>query len=214
MKKIFCKKCNFDIAVNNYKKHIKGCDGKGPRGKRPKLIYPWNKGLTKKTDNRVLLNSIATRNSMIGNPNIKGRGGTPEKDLERRRKLSEIAKNRKLGGHTSKKSVKYQTENGIVYLQSSYEHLVAIDLDKNKIKWIRPNYLFWKDELDIEHRYYPDFYLVDYDVYLDPKNDFLIIKDKDKIQRVKEQNKIKIFILNKNQLTWNSIKMFIFADLV
>lgn len=55
------------------------------------------------------------------------------------------------------------------------------------------------------------------DVYLDPKNDFLIeninpgtgIKDIDKIHLVESQNNIRCIILNKNQLTWDEIHKLI-----
>ena len=59
-----------------------------------------------------------------------------------------------------------------------------------------------------KHTYTPDLYLPDYNVYLDPKNDFLIeninptlgYSDKDKINWVMEQNGVRVIILNKNQL--------------
>lgn len=72
----------------------------------------------------------------------------------------------------------------------------------------------WEDTKGIKHRYYPDFYLPEYDVYLDPKNDYLInnktkkfgITDVEKIAIVQQQNGIRIIILDKNNLTWESIK--------
>lgn len=59
----------------------------------------------------------------------------------------------------------------------------------------------------------PDIYLVDYDIYLDPKNDFLIenvnpslgFSDKVKIKLVEEQNQITVLILDKNHLSWKNI---------
>ncbi len=112
----------------------------------------------------------------------------------------------KLGGHTSKKSIYYKTKNNIiVYLQSSYELKVAKVLDKQNIKWIRPKPFIWVDKNNISHRYYPDFYLPDYDIYLDPKNDFLINDHSEKINLVKEQNDINLVILSKNDLNWKKI---------
>lgn len=95
---------------------------------------------------------------------------------------------------------------GKVFLESSYELKVAEELDKNNIQWIRPKYFYWINEKNETKRYFPDFYLIDYNVYLDPKNNFLINQDKDKIKRVIEQNNIKILVLDKNTLTWNNIK--------
>lgn len=101
-----------------------------------------------------------------------------------------------------------------VKLDSRYELEVAKSLDENSIEWTRPNYLIWQDDSGRKHRYYPDFYLPKYNVYLDPKNDFLIncatkrfcITDVEKISKVSEQNNVKIVILDKNNLNWQNIK--------
>jgi len=61
-------------------------------------------------------------------------------------------------------------------------------------------------------KYYPDFYLSEYDVYLDPKNDWLIQTDSEKIRRCCKQNNIRVFILKENQLEWNKIKNIIQTD--
>jgi hypothetical protein len=108
------------------------------------------------------------------------------------------------------KNFKYQQKDGkIVNLQSTYELAVAEDLDKNNIKWIRPLPLLYFDIRGIKRKYYPDFYLIDFDVYLDPKNDYLIKKDKFKIESVIKNNNIKVFVLNKNDLLWDKIKELI-----
>tara|TARA_Y100000310_G_scaffold130972_1_gene130175 strand:- start:20619 stop:21305 length:687 start_codon:yes stop_codon:yes gene_type:complete len=119
--------------------------------------------------------------------------------------MKEHANKRNFGGHTSKKSIYYKSNNKIIYLQSSYEHKVAIELDENNIKWNRPDFLYWYDADGVRHRYYPDFYLLDFDVYLDPKNDYLIKKDEYKIDCVSKQNNIYLYMLSENQLTWNEI---------
>ena len=98
---------------------------------------------------------------------------------------------------------KMELYNG-VWLESSYESIVARELDKNGIEWIRPKYLKWNDDGQIR-RYLPDFYLPKYDVYLDPKNDFLIKKDARKINLAIEYNAVRIIILNKSQLLWEEI---------
>jgi hypothetical protein len=117
------------------------------------------------------------------------------------------SKRKPFGGHTSKLRIDYKMKNGeIVHLQSSYEVSVAKSLDENNINWIRPKPFKWKDSQGIEHRYYPDFYLIDYNIYLDPKNSYLIIKDKEKIELVSKQNNICIIILDGNNLDWEKIK--------
>lgn len=170
------------------------------KGRRQKPA--WNKGLTKE-DSRVLKYANSISKSQKGK---EGKLHTQEtKD-----KLSKIAIQRNFGGHTSKKSLHYKKKDGsIVYLQSSYEVDLAIDLDKNNINWIRPDYLLWIDDNNKEHRYYPDFYLQDYNVYLDPKNNYLQKKDKRKIELVIKQNNVRLIVLNKSALDWNSISLLL-----
>jgi len=114
-----------------------------------------------------------------------------------------------LGGNKNRNGLWYESNiAGKVYLESSYELLVAQELDKNKILWCRPKYLQYNIN-GVEKKYYPDFYLMDYDIYLDPKNFFLIEKDTIKIELVVKQKNVRILILNKNQLSWNVIKELI-----
>ena len=124
------------------------------------------------------------------------------------KKLSENAYKSKRGGHTSRNIFYYKKDNIMVKLQSSYEVIVAKELENNNIKWERPNSILWKDENNQIHRYYPDFYLLDYNIYLDPKNILGLENEKKnhKIEKVCNQNNINVIILNKNELTWNIIK--------
>jgi hypothetical protein len=109
-------------------------------------------------------------------------------------------------GKVNSINIKYEQKDGkIVNLQSSYEEKVAIELDKYDVKWIRPSYLKYIDIKGNSRKYFPDFYLIDYDVYLDPKNDYLIKTDIDKINRSSKQNNVKIFILREKELKWNKI---------
>lgn len=123
-----------------------------------------------------------------------------------KKRMSSLAKVRCLGGKNSRKSIKYVCQNGkTISLQSSYEVRVAESLDSCKVRWKRPSYLYWKDKNEEVHRYYPDFYLLDYDVFLDPKNDYLISIDKEKISRVIMQNQVKVLLLDKDHLSWSEI---------
>lgn len=154
----------------------------------------WNKGLTKETDERIVLYAKKTSEKLTGKP-----GHKHSDEFKTKQRANAIKNN--LGGHTSKLRLSYK---GVV-LHSSYETQVAKSLDENNIKWIRPSPIKWLDKNDKEHRYYPDFYLIDYDVFLDPKNDYLILKDAEKIKRVCEQNNIRVLILDKDNLLWNKI---------
>jgi hypothetical protein len=129
---------------------------------------------------------------------------------ETKQKLSAIAKERNFGGVTQSRYIKYKDK----ILGSSYELRLAKDLDENGIQWDVCKRFNYVDPNGKKRTYTPDFYLKDYGVYLDPKNDFLInnlnpslgYSDLDKIKLVEEQNSIKILVLNKNQLTWKSVK--------
>lgn len=120
--------------------------------------------------------------------------------------FSLTAKKSKLGGNKNTRAYGwyYSKFAGKVWLESSYEYKVAVELDNNNISWVRPKSLFYTLD-NIQRRYYPDFFLADYNVYLDPKNDYLIVKDKEKIESVINQNKVNVIILTKHQLTWKNI---------
>lgn len=124
---------------------------------------------------------------------------------EARKKLSDIAKTRSkegtLGGYRPhpNKGTRYKG----IWFDSSYELIVAKELDKHCVAWERPKKGFVYKE---GKRYYPDFYLIDYDVYLDPKNDYLIPLHKEKINKAMEVNSIQVLVLTEKQLTWNEIK--------
>ena len=128
------------------------------------------------------------------------RGTDKHSDLTKK-KLSDIALANGAGGKNYRKMFYY---NGYA-LESSYELRLAQDLDKNNIKWIRPKRIKYTDQKGTVRHYTPDFYLTDYDVYLDPKNDYLISIDIDKIRSVMLQNSINILVLNNKQLTWDYI---------
>lgn len=109
---------------------------------------------------------------------------------------------------------KHSIEYNGVKLGSSFELSVAISLDENNIRWVKPKGMKYLDNNGIQRTYFPDFYLPDFDVYLDPKNDFLIknpnpyhgYKDSDKIKWAEEYNSVRILILDKEHLEWSKFK--------
>lgn len=169
----------------------------------------WNKGLTKETDERVRKYGETFSERYKGTEEGKKFCGRLHTD-EYKQKMSKLAFERHLGGWHTSKTIEYKGTK----LDSNYELEVAKTLDENQVNWERPTYFLWEDSNGLKHRYYPDFYLPDYNVYLDPKNDYLInnkskrfgITDVEKIKLVENQNKIRIIILDKENLTWESIK--------
>jgi len=122
---------------------------------------------------------------------------------ERKRNLSKImkavAKNNPSYSHAHKSPVfKRSFYNGF-WMDSSWERIFAEYLDSCEIRWVKPrtsfNYI-WENE---EHAYYPDFYLIDYNRYVEVKgheserdrvkyktiNDLIIVKDNE----IKQINK-------------------------
>ena len=168
-------------------------------------------------DSGMSLNEIAARFAISRNT-IKRKGvvarspattrklrGTDKQSEKTKGLLSKIARDNNFGGTNSRKTFKYKG----VTLESSYELTVAQEMDACSIIWTRPKRIPWTDMNGIIHFYTPDFYLPNFDVYLDPKNDFLISKDGDKIRLVQEQNSIRVIVLNKHQLNWGTIEAVI-----
>lgn len=85
-------------------------------------------------------------------------------------------------------------DGSIVRLDSLWEEILATRLDEINVSWVRPAPVRWVDDTGIYHNYFPDFYLNEYDVYLDPKNPYAIKSQKDKIRCLTTQLKNLIII--------------------
>lgn len=68
-----------------------------------------------------------------------------------------------------------------INMDSSWEVELAKWLDRLDIKWIRPTYIQLESK-----KYYPDFYLPDLDIYLDPKNPMRIQQQKDDLNEINQ----------------------------
>jgi hypothetical protein len=162
----------------------------------------WNKGLTKDTS-EIILKSSEKLKETINDISFTIKGCcTKEWSLSE----TGILTNSKNGGYrdhsgTSKKYKVLDSFGNVVTLQSSYELLCSEILNELCIKWVRPSYLKYDDK-----KYFPDFYLPEINIYLDPKNDYLAKIDFEKIEKVKQQNSVMVFILTKNQLTTDYIR--------
>ena len=213
---LFCNYCGKQCkSLNALKQHEARCklNPEAIPCTIPKDKCGWSKGLTKNDCESLKLHSqyMSQYWSEHDNP-FKGKHHTDEF----KNKLSEQARDSNYQSHWgTRKSYKYKGKKFI----SSYEVRIAMSLDENNIRWEKPDYgIFTYIDLNgKKHTYTPDLYLPDYNVYLDPKNDFLIeninptlgYSDKDKINWVMEQNGVRVIILNKNQLDWYVIKTLI-----
>ena len=69
----------------------------------------------------------------------------------------------------------------VIILDSSWEVILATRLDELNILWNRPDPIPWVDSEGKQHNYFPDFYLPEYNVFLDPKNPQAALVQKQKI---------------------------------
>lgn len=194
-----CKFCNkLCKNINSLTQHQRLCPNNAERVYISHTIgiRSWNNGLTKDTDERVAASSVALKTYYANHP----AAGCCSKDFlgsEKHRLGSS-----KGGGYRENagRSKKYKVNDSYgkeVVLQSTYELETSIILNEMGINWIRPKSLLY----DNRKRYYADFYLVEYDVWLDPKNDYKAKQDEEKIKKVIEQNNVKLYVLLKHQLT-------------
>lgn len=121
----------------------------------------------------------------IDKTKFTGKASTIELELIRRQKISNSMKlNPNAGGlrEGSGRGVKQWYNSkiaGKVYLRSTYEFEYVKWLDKNNIKWVGNKKFFEYDWLGEKHKYYPDFYLIDEDCYIEIKG-FKTTKDEAK----------------------------------
>lgn len=160
----------------------------------------WNQGLT-----RLSNVSVAAQAATLKKRLQNGETKQSVKTADGLRRLSESAKAHNLGGYRPHPN-KGQYYKGI-WFDSKWEVKVAISLDENGISWVRPRTGFvWNES---GNRYYPDFYLEEFDVYLDPKNPYLQIKDSEKIKNAQIRNNIRVLVLGEQQLEWEKIKLLL-----
>jgi hypothetical protein len=125
---------------------------------------------------------------------------------------SKWAKEAKTGGYkpNAGRSKKFRVKDSFgaeTVLQSTYELKCSEILDKMGINWRRPKHLKYDNR-----KYFADFYLTDYDIYLDPKNDYKAKLDESKIQKVIDQNGVRVYILSLSQITEDYIKTLVGPD--
>jgi hypothetical protein len=159
----------------------------------------WNKGLTSATDPRVAAGTEQLKKTLAETGKLVGAAlWTTE---ERRAHALRCG----FGGYQpmAGRSKKYRVVDSFgkeVLLQSSYELRCMEILNSLSIRWIRPKCLKYDNR-----RYFADFYLVDYDIYLDPKNPYKARLDVEKINKVIDQNQVMLHVLLEEDLTEDKI---------
>jgi hypothetical protein len=70
---------------------------------------------------------------------------------------------------------------------SKWELEYAKFLEEHSIPFIIPQPINWIDSNQKTHKYFPDFYIKEIDLYIDPKNPIVIIQQKEKLDIVSKQ---------------------------
>lgn len=199
-----CEICLRLISLSNYNKHYTShfrVLNKPIRKEAVKRVA-WNKGQTKE-NNASIRQYAETLKQKYANKELVPKGCcTSEYNT------SEIGrKNASRGGgyrESAGRSKKYwvvDTFGKLTCLQSSYELKCSKILNELNISWIRPGHLKYDDT----KKYFADFYLPEYDIFLDPKNDYKRILDQEKITKVRNQNNVRLYVLSEIELTCDTI---------
>ena len=195
-----CPYCNkiykSGITTHILRKHLK------PELYKIKHGDPWNKGLTKETDERVrkIGETFSKYRSGVNSP-WYGKHHKEETKLKISKKLSQNNK----GGRC--KWFQYEKKNGIIYnLQGTWEVRFAKVLDIIDEDWIKigigkhEHTFKWKDQENKDHSYTPDFYSPKLNKYFEVKG-YWWGNDKFKMEQILNQSSnIKIELIMKNDL--------------
>lgn len=198
----FCsKECH---SANSHRNHERCCPKNTNRnyknGMTGKVSH--KKGQNKFTDESIMRGSLTFKQKILDGEYVPH--STPHTQ-ECKERISAIMQEKMENRYTASKRIIYK---GIRF-ESSWEYELAVDLDKYNIVWNRPSPLLYKDINNQTRRYYPDFYLPEYNIYLDPKNDYVKKLDASKILQVQSQNKVTVILLGKSQLNWDTVKKLI-----
>lgn len=188
--------------TNSHKNHERQCPQNPTRVYRNGMTgkRAWNKGLKKDTDDRVKKNADGVKKHYRQTDERYGACSPSFLGSKAHRAASSRGGGYKPNAGRSKKYRVLDSFGKVVVLQSSYELVCSELLNKLAIRWIRPKHLKYGNK-----KYFPDFYLVDADIYLDPKNDYLAQKDIEKICAVMQENDVQVYVLLENDLTEEKI---------
>ncbi len=191
-----CPHCNICLVTfeGNIGNHVRWCEN------NPKLGYSKN---TKREMSpeaiQIMANKIseAHKNGAYKSApqkaiNTRIKNGNLLHSEETKLKMQKSALN---SGHQRKckKSHKYIDKNNREFIfDSSWEDALAYRLDFLEIQWERPNPIKWVDKNGKIRNYFPDFYLPDHDLYIDPKNPYVELQQKEKLDIVSLQINLKI----------------------
>ena len=91
-------------------------------------------------------------------------------------------------------------DGSTVMLDSSWEEMLAKRLDEQNIEWVRPGPMKWVDSTGRQRNYFPDFYLPESDLFLDPKNPAAMKQQNEKVTWLKQNVKNLVFLCNEEDI--------------
>lgn len=156
-----------------------------------------------KNDPSFILNKLNTKNSrIIAYENVNGAVLNRHK-IHKNIKCSFCAKqfssSRRPSGdswqtlcsdecYIASKSRNARGNKNIIYKGIRYDSSWEIDMvkffEENRIEFIVPSPIVWVDSKNKKRKYFPDFYLEKYNLYVDPKNPLVCIKQEEKLKAV------------------------------
>ena len=168
-----CQYCQSTVKPLGVFMHEKFCKANPNRatksnGGQKKGCVTWNKGKNLNDEYRDKISKSLKGKS-------RGVASNEQKEIERKRKISESMKANPLAGGLREgsgrgKKTWYESPiAGRVYLRSTYELAYVKYLDANQIKWKANTSSFEYVYEDKKRKYYPDFYLIDEDCYIEVK---------------------------------------------
>ena len=201
-----CKTPKSEIT-GQFANHVKECNPdkilyKNTKGSKYAVgRVGWNTGLTAETSG-IIKSSAETLKSRYATGELVPTGCFAMSTADRSAK----AKKQGLGGYQpnaghSKKFKVIDSFGKETVLQSTYELECATLLNDMGIQWNRPRAMKYGSK-----NYFADFYLPDYNVYLDPKNSYKAKLDANKIAAVIAENNVKLYVLLKEQITRDYIE--------
>ena len=186
--KYSCPYCNKKYSKKGISSHIilshleEGKEWKSNLDNFNRTRDPWNKNLTKETDERVKINTENSAKSL----NIlrkEGKVKPPVFSEEFLKRQSE-----KMSLHNPGGKCKWYTVDG-VKVQGTWERDIAKTFTRKNIKWIKPSTSSHSFKYNMDDKiktYTPDFYLEELELYIEVKG-YWWGRDKEKMNAVKEQ---------------------------
>lgn len=180
-----CPHCGIDMPTNNRANHVRWCDHNPKRSEYVQTMdcSQMHTPIARKKQSIAISKAHADGKYNDRPINNRGWNHSPESiDLIRNKALAS-------GHRRLVRSIRNYTriDGSVIKLDSSWEEALAVRLDQLSINWTRPLPVPWTDDDGNSHRYFPDFYLPEFDLYLDPKNPFAIIAQKDKLRCLQQQ---------------------------